>query len=95
LPRTSTHSHIDVYPSYHNDPFQVILLVTGIAGGYLLSSLTPSNVPGAGSTTIPPIFLPMDLLRVWLLSVTLAIAAGIFPVWKASKLSPMVALRRE
>lgn len=70
-------------------------LVTGMGGGYLLSGLTPSNVPGAAATTIPPIFLPMDLLRVWILSVSLAIAAGIFPAWKASKLSPMVALRRE
>jgi putative ABC transport system permease protein len=70
-------------------------LVVGMGGGYLLSGLTPSNVPGAGSATIPPIFLPMDLIRVWLLSVTLAIAAGIFPAWKASKLSPIVALRRE
>src|SRR5574340_520843 len=70
-------------------------LVAGMGGGYLLSGVTPSNVPGAASATIPPIFLPMDLIRVWILSVSLAIVAGIFPAWKASKLSPMVALRRE
>jgi len=70
-------------------------MIVGIGGGYLLSSFTPSNIPGGPSTTIPPIYVPQDLIRVWVLSVSLAITAGIFPAWKASKLSPMVALRRE
>jgi putative ABC transport system permease protein len=37
----------------------------------------------------------MDLLKVWILSLGLSILAGMYPAWKASKLSPMVALRRE
>jgi putative ABC transport system permease protein len=36
-----------------------------------------------------------DLIKVWLLSVSLSIAAGIYPAWKASRLSPLIALRRE
>lgn len=70
-------------------------MIVGIGGGYLISNFTSSHGPGGIAIHIPPIFLPMDLLRVWALSVSLSIAAGIFPAWKASKLSPMVALRRE
>lgn len=49
----------------------------------------------ASSPHISPIFLPFDMIKVWILSVILSIAAGLFPAWKASRLSPMVALRRE
>ncbi len=78
-------------------------LATGIVGGYAMTSFPSHQAggpggfgPGGGSiSSFPPIFLPLDLIRVWLLSVGLAVAAGIFPAWKASKLSPMVALRRE
>lgn len=79
-------------------------LVSGIVAGYAMTSFPSSGGgggpggfgPGGGSiSSFPPIFLPLDLVRVWLLSVSLAVAAGIFPAWKASKLSPMVALRRE
>lgn len=69
-------------------------MIVGIGGGYLISNFTSSHGPAGIAIHIPPIFLPMDLLRVWALSVSLSIAAGIFPAWKASKLSPMVALRR-
>jgi putative ABC transport system permease protein len=47
----------------------------------------------AAASHIDPIFLPNDLLHVWILSLTIAIAAGIFPAWKASRLSPLEALR--
>lgn len=78
-------------------------LAIGVVGGYAMTSF-PSHTaggpggfgPGGGSiSSFPPIFLPEDLIKVWLLSVSLAVGAGIFPAWKASKLSPMVALRRE
>ena len=49
----------------------------------------------ASSPHVSPIFLPIDMMKVWILSVILSIAAGLFPAWKASRLSPMVALRRE
>ncbi|MGI0087904.1 MAG: ABC transporter permease [Nitrosotalea sp.] len=70
-------------------------LAAGVGGGYMISNITTSHGPGASAIHIPPIFLPIDLLKVWVLSVLLSMAAGVFPAWKASKLSPMVALRRE
>ena len=57
---------------------------TGIGLAYVLSSLAGSH--------IAPIFLPNDLLRVWFLSLT-SLAAGIFPAWRASRMSPLEALR--
>ena len=72
-------------------------ICTGIGLAYILSSLGASEGahPGtaAGGSHIAPIFLPNDLLRVWFLSLTISIAAGIFPAWKASRLSPLEALR--
>jgi putative ABC transport system permease protein len=70
-------------------------LIIGMGAGYVLSMFTTTNVPGSGSVHIHPIYVLTDLLKVWVLSVTLSLAAGIYPAWKASRLSPMVALRRE
>lgn len=69
-------------------------IIVGIGAGYGLGSSLFSFMPGGGSS-ITPIYLLDDLVKVWLLSVGLSIAAGIFPAWKASKLSPLIALRRE
>ncbi|MEM4252848.1 MAG: FtsX-like permease family protein [Candidatus Nitrosotenuis sp.] len=71
-------------------------ILVGIMGGYSMSSFfSPPGIPGARNATITPMFLGIDLVRTWLLSVGLSVLAGIFPAWKASRLSPMVALRRE
>lgn len=71
-------------------------MMIGIGGGYIMSIVTTTTPTGGGpSVHIPPIFVPMDLLKVWILSLGLSILAGMYPAWKASKLSPMVALRRE
>ena len=67
--------------------------LAGIGAGYGLSSI--SFTPGVRSSSIIPVFLPVDMIKVWLLSVALSIGAGLYPAWKASKLSLMVALRRE
>jgi putative ABC transport system permease protein len=76
-------------------------LVTGIAGAYILTSGVfgagggGGGSPGSGgSTHFAPIFLPNDLLNVWFLSLSLSIVAGVYPAWKASRLSPLEALRR-
>ena len=68
----------------------------GMVGGYVMSIVTTTTPTGGGPPVhIPPIFAPMDLIKVWLLSLTLSIMAGMYPAWKASQLSPMVALRRD
>lgn len=71
-------------------------IVMGFGGGYLMSVLTAGHTSGPGpGTQIPPIYVPSDLIKVWVLSVTLSAGAGVFPAWKASRLSPLVALRRD
>ena len=68
-------------------------LVVGVLGGYgvlsffALNSIAPSE--------LTPYYSWNDLARVWALSLGLSIAAGLYPAWIASKLSPIVALRRE
>jgi ABC-type lipoprotein release transport system permease subunit len=51
-------------------------IFSGIGLAYLLSA---SGFLG-GAAYIPPIFLPNDLLRVWVLSLLITIAAGFFPL---------------
>jgi putative ABC transport system permease protein len=68
-------------------------VIVGILAGNLLSSIISSPIPGTPS--IEPVFQIMDLMKVWILSVGLSVLAGILPAWKASRLSPLIALRRE
>jgi putative ABC transport system permease protein len=71
-------------------------LMIGITGGYIMSIFTTSTIAGGGPQVhIPPIYNVIDLAKVWILSLSLSVMAGIYPAWKASQLSPMVALRRE
>jgi putative ABC transport system permease protein len=60
----------------------------GIGLAYLLSASGAS-----GGAYIAPIFLPNELLQVWFLSLTVTILAGLFPAWKASRLSPLIAMQ--
>src|SRR5688500_15245103 len=75
-------------------------LLAGIAGGYVLiaglGSTGGSDEGGTsnGPTNISPVFLPTDLATVWGISVGLSLIAGIYPAWKASRLSPIVVFRR-
>jgi putative ABC transport system permease protein len=75
-------------------------LLAGIASGYVLiaglgSGGGANSDTGNGIGNISPVFLPTDLATVWGISVGLSLIAGIYPAWKASRLSPIVALRRE
>jgi putative ABC transport system permease protein len=74
-------------------------IVMGVNLAYMLTGFAPHGPgPGGGgagaAAHINPVFIPQDILNVWILSVILSIAAGIFPAWKASRLSPLEALRR-
>jgi putative ABC transport system permease protein len=78
-------------------------ILMGIGGAYVLSGFAPQSTlgPGAGGggggsthVHIDPIFMPSDLVHVWVLSLLLSLAAGVMPAWKASRLSPLEALRR-
>lgn len=76
-------------------------LVTGMGGAYLLTTGfaprgpgTGGGQPGAPAPHFNPVFVADQLLNVWILSVALSIASGIFPAWKAARLSPLEALRR-
>ncbi|HEX6280848.1 MAG TPA: FtsX-like permease family protein [Nitrososphaera sp.] len=75
-------------------------LLAGMAGGYVLIAGIGSGGETGGDTSnglgnLSPVFLPTDLATVWGISVGLSLIAGIYPAWKASRLSPIVALRRE
>jgi putative ABC transport system permease protein len=71
-------------------------MAIGMVAGIILGIVTTTTPTGGGAPVhIPPIYVPTDLIKVWLLSLGLSILAGMYPAWKASKLSPMVALRRE
>jgi hypothetical protein len=52
-----------------------------------MSPHSSSGVGGASPANVNPIFVPSDLLHVWVLSLLLSLAAGISPAWKASRLS--------
>jgi len=81
-------------------------IVSGIGGAYILTSGFGSSGDhrggggggGGGGAIAPPhitpVFVPRDLMTVWSISVGLSLAAGLFPAWKASRLSPLEALRR-
>ena len=67
----------------------------GVATGYLLTNVFKVSITGNVGNSQPAVFLAGDLLYVWSLSVALSLAAGIYPAWKASRLDPIVALRRD
>jgi putative ABC transport system permease protein len=67
----------------------------GGGGGAFAGGVRAAAGAVASSPHVAPIFLSLDMIKVWILSVVLSIGAGILPAWKASRLSPMVALRRE
>ena len=70
-------------------------ILGGIAGAYILSAGLAANNGGGSQSHIAPIFLATDMTRVWLTSSSLSLLAGLFPALKASKLLPIVALKRE
>ena len=65
-------------------------LIGGVGGAYALSQATPRN---EGDPPLIPLFFMSDMITVWIISVVLSVIAGLLPSWKASKVSPIEALR--
>jgi putative ABC transport system permease protein len=62
----------------------------GIVGGHVLMSRFSEGRPD-----LVPVFRYEDLMYVWLTTVSLSLAAGLYPAWRATRISPMTALRRD
>lgn len=65
-------------------------LLGGIGGGYMLTRSGPGADEGP---PLDPIYTVSDLARVWITSVILSMVAGFLPAWKASRVTPIAALR--
>jgi putative ABC transport system permease protein len=70
----------------------VLGLVLGFFGAYLLIQMMPF---GFGEITLTPYFVPAELARIFLMASALSIIAGLYPAWRASRLDPIAALRKE
>lgn len=66
-------------------------IIGGIGGAQILAQLFAFGP----ESSIEPVILPSDVGTVFLLSVTLSILAGLYPAWRAARLDPIVALRKE
>jgi putative ABC transport system permease protein len=67
-------------------------IIAGIGGAQVLTTLLPFG-PTPGS--FRPVLLPSDIATVFLLSLFLSVLAGLYPAWRAARLDPIVALRKE
>jgi len=67
-----------------------------ILAGQARAGVTDQIQMGQGTIGyITPIFPIEGFVTVWLFSVALSIFAGVYPAWRASRLDPVVALRKE
>jgi len=69
---------------------QVLAVVTGSMRAGITTPMGP-GMPGY----VPPIFTPQMLIFVWVFCCILSVLAGIYPAWRAARLDPVVALRKE
>jgi len=66
-----------------------------IVGKFLLGGLISAGFGGEGGFSLTPVFLPTDLIFIWIFSVVISSIAGFYPAWRASRLDPVVSLRKE
>jgi putative ABC transport system permease protein len=67
----------------------------GLGVGVVLGYIMNYFVSGGDDWRMVPIFEPHVFVFTWVLTVVLAMGAGFYPAWKAAKLDPVVALRKE
>jgi putative ABC transport system permease protein len=65
-------------------------LLAGMGGGFVLTRLGPGEGP-----PLDPVYLPTDMAMVWVISVVLSVVAGLLPAWRASRVTPIEALRSQ
>jgi ABC-type antimicrobial peptide transport system permease subunit len=58
-----------------------------------ISESEQTNGQTQESEPLTPVYLGEDMLRVWFISVSLSVMAGLYPAWKASRYLPVDALR--
>jgi putative ABC transport system permease protein len=68
-----------------------LLLGMGLGAALLGGPLGGAMMFGS----ITPVYLFGDLVFVWVFSIVISIIAGVYPAWRASRLDPVVALRKE
>lgn len=73
----------------------ILGLIAGFGGAYVLVEIMLRVDPYAEGATMSPYFKPMDIIEIFSLSLVLSLVAGLYPAWRASKLSPIKALRKE
>lgn len=69
----------------------ILGVLGGIAGAQVLASLFAFGP----ESMIRPVILPSDVVTVFGLSLLLSVGAGLYPAWRAARLDPIVALRKE
>ncbi len=68
----------------------------GIASGILFANAISDLVRiGPEAISAPPLFTAQDLILTWISAAVISALAGLYPAYRASKLDPVVALRRE